>query len=368
MFVDYLKRSKFQRVFFLIILVGWFLPVSAHGENSLQWEASFSYILDQHYLTVGSEQEELLTIGSALFNVQKVTSRQFFRASIMGNHGGHSPTRDLGDLQIVSNIDTEGVEAIRIYELLYGRFFGEWEVSLGWRDLSLKINVSEPALMFINSSFGTTAEWGATGYRGPSIYPFPSFGLYFDSHKFWDSIYLRGAVTDPLSQEHFYPKQMKSHIRLNSENHMAVFEAGWEPANHPNSAVAIGTWNMEIQQGVLQSHFSQAGLYFQANTQWGNHLQPFLRYGKATERPLILFENRVLGFKYSELFEGTDFGWGYSSAFAGGVETPEEVYEVTADHVYNSWLKFQLSHQVILNPVLGVDDGTLSTLRLFITL
>jgi hypothetical protein len=149
---------------------------------------------------------------------------------------------------------------------------------------------------------------------------------------------------------------------------MSVLETGWEPGSQSHSAVAVGAWNMEIQQGVVQSNFSQAGLYFQAHTQWGEHLQPFLRYGKATARPLILFENRVLGFKYSEIFEATDLGWGYTSAFAGDVETPEEVYEVTVDHVYNSWLKFQISHQVILNPIVGKEDGSLSTLRLFLSL
>lgn len=354
--------------FSLFLWLGFSPFVFAKAQTTNPWNVSFEYILDQHYLTVGAETKEFLTIGSALFNVQTVSSDQFFSLSVMGNHGGHSPTKDLGDLQIVSNIDTEGVESIRIYELIYGRFFGNWEVSLGWKDLSLEINVSKPALMFIHSSFGTTAEWGATGYRGPSIYPIPSFGFYFDSHESLKSLYLKGAVTDPISEETYYPKQMQSNIRLNLKNHMAVLEAGWQPHSDDSTNVALGVWNMELQQGILQESFEQAGLYFQSHTQMGAHLQPFLRYGKATERPLTLYENRVMDFKYVGLFKNTDMGMGYTSALVGGIETPEEAYEITIQHIYSSWLKLQFSQQMIINPALGDEDGTLSTLRLFFSL
>lgn len=336
------------------------------SSSSSSWSFHGYYILDQHLLKVGDAEEKFLMLGSALIRGYYTYSENHFKVSLLGSHGGHSPSRDLGDIQIVSNIDTEGVEALRFYELFYARFFRDYEFSLGWKDLSTTINVTKPGLLFIHSSFGTTAEWGATGFRGPSIYPIPSFGFYFSSLQAWKDYYIKASITDPLHADHFYPKQMQSHIRLNLKNHMSVVEGGFEPGK--NIQVALGAWNMEIEQGVLQPEFSQSGIYFQAHHLWGAHFMPFLRYGRAGEVLGALFENRVVGIEWLSLLPQLTSGLGYSYALVSGVNTPEEVYELTFKYSLLDWWQVQISQQQIVNPALGAEDGSLSTLRMIFTI
>lgn len=291
-----------------------------------------------------------------------------YKFSLLGSHGGHSPSGDIGDLQIVSNIDTEGVEAIRFYEVYVTRYFDNFELSAGWMDLSLRYNVTDPALLFIGSSFGTTAEWGATGFRGPSIYPVLSFGL----HSWWQSsglLYAGVSVVDPLTPENFYPKQLQTHVLLNTQNHMAVGEIGLK--REGRFQVALGVTNMTMERRGSRPEFQQSGGYIMSHFTGPKGFSPFFRFGEAVDRPGYMYRNLVLGVSKEGFLAGEKidrFGLGYSMAAIGSVTTPEEVYEAIYSLDILKNFTVALSSQWITNPSGQFKDGQVTTLRFQITL
>ncbi len=323
-----------------------------------------SYILDNHWITLSQNGQQFLTIGSLLIEGGRRVQGFEVRYSVLGSHGGHSPSRDIGDGQIVSNIDTEGVESFKIYELYVAKKVRGLEVSLGWRDLSTRYNVTDSALLFVNSSFGTTAEWGATGFRGPSIYPQISLG----AHAWlWltPNLYFGAAVVDPLTPENYYPKQLQTHVLLNESNHMAVSEVGYKK---PKSFhIAFGGWNMEQAQRLSRPRFQQAGVYAMVSASIANKYHPFLRYGHGSERPGLIYANRVAGVNIQNAFSkkrDNDLGLGYTSAYLKGIKTPEEIYEMIYRYHYTQKLSLALSSQWVINPFFSNQDGQVLTLRI----
>jgi len=78
-----------------------------------------------------------------------------FFVYILNNHGGNPTKSYIGDLQTVSNIETE--DATRLYELWYEHLFswyGTLSFLIGQHDMNSEFNVTEYGGLFINSSFG----------------------------------------------------------------------------------------------------------------------------------------------------------------------------------------------------------------------
>lgn len=84
---------------------------------------------------------------------------------------GDRPSDDVGDLQIVDNI--EAPDAARLYEAWWQKTFFDDRASLllGLYDLNSEFYVVESALVFLHSSFGIGAALGNSGRNGPSIFP-----------------------------------------------------------------------------------------------------------------------------------------------------------------------------------------------------
>lgn len=286
-----------------------------------------------------------------------------FHFSVLGNHGGHSPSFDIGDGQIVSNIDTEGVESIKFYDLYVAKKLGGLEISTGWRDLSTMFNITDAAQLFINSSFRTTAEWGSTGFRGPGIFPQISYGVHLWA-QLSQNLYWGGAVADPLTPENYYSKQLQVHVLLNKKNHTAVTELGYKSEKFH---FAMGGWNMEQEALASRARYQQAGYYGMLSGQLGKNLTPFVRYGTATDRPGLIYENRVAGLHLKKVFakkNEDEFGLGYTTASLKGLKTQEEIYELIYRYNYTARLSFALSSQYIINPFFSNKDGQVMTLRI----
>jgi len=110
------------------------------------------------------------------------------------DHGG-SPSKNVGDLQIVDNI--EAPAAVKLYEAWWqGTFFSE-RVSLlvGLYDLNSEFYTLHSADLFLNSSFGIGPELASSGRNGPSIFPTTAFGGRVKAELF-PGLFLKTAVLD----------------------------------------------------------------------------------------------------------------------------------------------------------------------------
>lgn len=159
------------------------LSVSSYAFTVPKSEVKLTYILEDHYnFSGGIRQANVVSgLGFLEFNAPEIKfapelgETQLY-LSIMGFHG-KSALRQIGDLQWTSNIDTNGNEGIKIYEAFINQdLFSEYvRFRIGILDLSLVYNINEPALLFVHSTPGTTAEWGASGPHGATLYPWPAF-------------------------------------------------------------------------------------------------------------------------------------------------------------------------------------------------
>lgn len=111
------------------------------------------------------------------------------------NNGRSLSGEKIGDLQVVSNIET-GVEAARLYEAwIETQVFDNGSLLFGLYDLNREFDVLDSSLLFINSGHGIGTDFGQSGRNGPSIFPATSLALRFA----WDwseSTVLRVAVFD----------------------------------------------------------------------------------------------------------------------------------------------------------------------------
>ncbi len=112
----------------------------------------------------------------------------------LATHGAR-PTGLTGDAQVASNI--EAPDGVRLYEAWIQKNFPGPDLSLlaGLYDVNSEFDVTEEALLFLNSSFGIGAEFGNSGVNGPSIFPATSLGARIQWHP-GHQLYLQGAVLD----------------------------------------------------------------------------------------------------------------------------------------------------------------------------
>jgi porin len=81
----------------------------------------------------------------------------------------------VGDLQTISNIDTDG--SIRLYEAWIERDVGTLALKAGLIDLNSEFDVNGPGSLFINSSHGIGPDFSQVGETGPSIFPITGLGI-----------------------------------------------------------------------------------------------------------------------------------------------------------------------------------------------
>lgn len=91
------------------------------------------------------------------------------------NNGGTFSGELVGDLQVVSNIDT--AEAWRIYEFWYELGDDIRSIKAGLYDLNSEFDVNEAGSIFLNSSHGIGADLGQTGMNGPGVFPVTSMAM-----------------------------------------------------------------------------------------------------------------------------------------------------------------------------------------------
>jgi len=94
-----------------------------------------------------------------------------FHLDLQIAHGGGFSDSDVGDAQVVSNIDAP--DGIRPLEAWVGLGFGggAGKIKAGLIDLNGDFDVQDTGALFINSSHGIGSDFSQTGRNGPSIFP-----------------------------------------------------------------------------------------------------------------------------------------------------------------------------------------------------
>lgn len=89
---------------------------------------------------------------------------------------GERPSSLVGDLQAVDNIEAR--DSINLFEAWWQKAFLDGDASLlvGLYDINSEFYAIDSAELFVNSSFGTGAAFGASGVNGPSIFPTAGVG------------------------------------------------------------------------------------------------------------------------------------------------------------------------------------------------
>lgn len=95
-----------------------------------------------------------------------------FHADVQLIHGGGFSDAEVGDAQVVSNIDAPpGIRPLEAYVAIGFGSSSRGVVKAGLIDLNSDFDVQEVGTFFINSSHGIGPDFSQSGRNGPSIFP-----------------------------------------------------------------------------------------------------------------------------------------------------------------------------------------------------
>ncbi|MEE4190214.1 MAG: carbohydrate porin [Halieaceae bacterium] len=279
------------------------------------------------------------------------------------NEGESFSADVVGDTQIVSSIEAN--QATRLYQAYIehgsetedrGLLFGLW-------DLNSRIDVIEPALLFVNSSHGIGAEFALSGERGPSIFPVTALALYGHT-RVGDRTTLRGAILDGVAGGPERPA--RTDIDL-SESDGALLVAEGSYRVDERWIVKAGAWHytsdFEVIDGDGGSEYSN-GIYGSlAGEILPGTLSTWVRYGVASEEVQAVGSYFGTGLVWDGIPGDLNdrAGIAVAAAFAGeplrdrGASRAETNIELTYSVQVTPWLRLQPDIQYIFNP--GLDEG-----------
>lgn len=303
-----------------------------------------------------------------------------------GADRGAGPSRQLGDAQGISNIETT-TDFFRLYEAWYQQKFfdGAFSVLAGVHDLNSEFYVTEASTLFFNASFGIGREISQTGVNGPSIFPVPApaLRLRWEPSK---EFYVQTGIFNAQAGNPDRPKDTV--VRLNREDgFLWIAEAAYLPGGEDGGGkFALGSWSYSRKFDDLNrladdgspAQSPSKGAYVLAQSKLGSKLTGFLRYGTADSSTVRYGSNLGLGLVLSEFCDsrakdrvglamtraedGADF---QRAAVAAGesFEKSETVYELNYRFEFDNWA-LQPDVQYIVNPGMTSDHtDTVSSLR-----
>ncbi|MCP5047678.1 MAG: hypothetical protein GY940_10935, partial [bacterium] len=243
-----------------------------------------------------------------------------FSLYVLGNHGSN-PSEFVGDLQIISNIDSPNTW--KIYEAWYQQnLFGDvLSLKFGLYDLNSEFDVIESAAVFHNSSFGIGPDYSQSGLNGPSIFPTTSLALRVRVQP-TQEFYLQAAVLDGVPGDPDNPKGTR--ILLKEEDGLLIAgEAGYEgEIKGKTIKLALGGWAytgdferipVESGQGGAVNQTGNKGVYLLAESQLLKEkedpqqgIAAFFRLGAADNRVNQLDMYVGAGLVFTGLIPGRD--------------------------------------------------------------
>jgi porin len=304
----------------------------------------------------------------------------------LANHGG-DPSVRMGDAQVASNIEAPNTG--KLYELWYEQNVSDRASFLvGLYDVNSEFDVIDAAGLFLNSSFGVGAEFGASGVNGPSIFPTTSLGARAIVRP-TDGAILKLAALDGVPGDPDDPRG--THVSLGSgDGILYAAEAnllrggntedrgiGRTAEGAYGTKLALGAWHYTTNFDDLRAGGTSEGSHgvyaFVAHRLWDDPEIPdrgvtvFARTGWAEPDVNPVMAHVGGGFVYDGPFRGRpqdQWGMGVTAAINGDAyrdagemkgERPEEA-EVTFELTY----RFGIGDHVGLQPDLQyvVNPGT----------
>ena len=283
--------------------------------------------------------------------------------------------RIVGDVQTVSNIDTDG--ATRLYEAWVERAFDRGAMKLGLIDLNSELDVNETGALFLNSSHGIGPDFSQVGENGPAIFPITGFGLVTRTDVS-ERTQVRVAAFEATVGDPNHPRRTALDLE-SDEGALLVAELTFRPTDSSRSM--LGVWRHNGRSSDLADPESQhrdesLGLYALAEGtlfQAGNHaLNGFIRLGFADAHvhqiaryqgaglvwsgPLFAGSEREeqLGLAVGMITNGNTFRR-VQAELGSNFERHETAIELTYRVRAMPWLALQPDVQYIINP--GTDPA-----------
>jgi porin len=161
-----------------------------------------------------------------------------FLVSGLHNNNPTLSDRIVGDIQTVSNIDTDG--ATRLYEAWVEQAFDAGALKFGFIDLNSELDVNETGALFINSSHGIGPDFSQIGVNGPSIFPIIGLGTVFRL-DFSSIVQARFGVFEGTVGDPDHPHRATTIDLDNDEGALMVGELTLRPTEA--SRYLLGVWN-----------------------------------------------------------------------------------------------------------------------------
>jgi porin len=304
-----------------------------------------------------------------IFNIEGLSGKLYF----LSNHGSN-PTDFIGDFQGTSNI--EAPKATKPYEAWIQKRFnnGKSSVLFGFFDLNSEFDTTDTGSFFINSSHGIGPEFSTSGENGPSIFPYTSLCLRFNTVS--ENHYFSTAVFDGVPGNPHNPKGIHIHLG-DGDGLLSVTETGY--LNEKNgSKLGIGFWvytkKFETFANSDEKENSK-GLYLLGETSLFNNffngkLTGFFRFGFANESVNTLKQYFGCGIVLKQPFTNKreeHIGLAFANAVLGNsfrtnilnngekYKKEELNIELSYSIQLNNWLKIQPDIQYVINP--GMDTN-----------
>lgn len=296
---------------------------------------------------------------------------------ISGLHNNRATLSDriVGDIQTVSNIDTDG--ATRVYEAWIERAFDAWAMKLGLIDLNSELDVNETGALFLNSSHGIGPDFSQVGENGPAIFPITGLGA-VTRLELGKRTRLRVAVFEATVGDPDHPRRTTVDLE-SDEGALMIAEITVRPTDAMRSM--LGVWRHNGRSTALADSEAlrrEASLGVYALTEGallgvGEHtltgfirlgfadadVHPIARYrgaGLVWSGPLLAGSehDERLGLAIANITNGRDFL--RAQALLGArFERHETTIELTYRVQATPWLALQPDLQYIVNP--GTDPA-----------
>lgn len=296
---------------------------------------------------------------------------------VSGLHNNRTTLSDriVGDIQTISNIDTDG--ATRLYEAWVERVFAGGAMKVGLMDLNSELDVNETGALFINSSHGIGPDFSQVGENGPAIFPITGLGL-LGRVDLSERAQLRTAIFEATVGDPDHPRRTTIDVE-SDEGALLVAELTFLPTESSRSILGVWRHNgrsSDLADPERQHRDESLGLYALvegALLSAGEHaLNGFVRLGFADgdihqiaryqgagivwSGPLLGASKREeqLGLAVATITNGNEFRRA-QAALGSTFERHETAIELTYRVQATPWLALQPDVQYIVNP--GTDPA-----------
>ncbi len=290
---------------------------------------------------------------------------------VLGNYG-KAPSDLVGDLQTISNIQTDN--NLKLYEFWYEHSFAEGSVKLlaGLHDYNSTFYSLDSAGLFTTSSFGIGPD---TSQVGPSIFSTTAAAIHLTlagEHQ-----YVLLATYDGIAGDPDHPRG--THIKFKKSD--GLFNAiEWGVKHDGAYKLAIGAWQHTAEvENPVDGNFSDSniGFYLIGEKYFGENVAVFFQYGQADANKNQLESYLGAGVTLSNTWVDEDaLGVAYASAKNGSpflrmnpdLLSRENIIELSYLRPVTSAVSVQASLYAIDSPSMSpdIDNALAFGLRVYV--